>query len=83
MRLYGNAKMSMALNQGKENHYAPQTKKVQRQRKTEVIGKIGQFLKNAIEETHGRYHAWWMMKTFIEKDTLRQVEEDLYRGWNM
>ena len=84
VRLYGNAKMSMTLEQGKGHYYAPQTQKVQQERKAEVIGKIEQFLKTATENTHGRYHAWWDDEDpHKKKDKLKQVEEDLYRGWNM
>lgn len=84
VRLYANAKTSMELQTGKGNHYSPQIQNVQQRRKSEIVGKIEEFLRAATENTNGRYHAWWDdEEPRKKKDKLKQVEEDLYRGWNM
>ena len=84
VRLYANAKTAMELQTGKGNHYSPQIQNVQQRRKSEIVGKIEEFLRAATENTNGRYHAWWDdEEPRKKKDKLKQVEEDLYRGWNM
>lgn len=84
VRLYANAKTAMELQTGKGNHYSPQIQNVQQRRKAEIVGKIEEFLRAATENTNGRYHAWWDDEDpRKKKDKLKQVEEDLYRGWNM
>ena len=84
VRLYANAKTAMELQTGKGNHYSPQIQNVQQRRKSEIVGKIEEFLRAATENTNGRYHAWWDdEEPRKKKDKLKQVEEDLYRGCNM
>ena len=58
VRLYGSAKKTI-LKRGEGNHYPPHTEAVHQQRQTEVLGKINHFLEKAVEDTHGRYQAWW------------------------
>lgn len=81
-RLYANAKIAIELQTGKGNHYSSQMQNIQQRRKAEIVGKIEEFLHAAIENTNGRYHAWWDDEE-PRKDKLKQVEENLYRGWNM
>ena len=84
VRLYANAKTAMELQTGKGNHYSPQIQNVQQRRTAELVGKLDEFLRTATENTNGRYHAWWDdEEPRKKKDKLKQVEEDLYRGWNM
>lgn len=83
VRLYGDAKKTI-LSRGKENRYLPHAEAVNQQHQTEVLGKINQFLEKAVEDTHGRYQAWWDDEDHSQKkDKLKQVEEEMYRGWSL
>ena len=83
VRLYGSAKKTI-LKRGEGNHYPPHTEAVHQQRQTEVLGKINHFLEKAIEDTHGRYQAWWDDEDHRKKkDELERVEEEMYRGWSL
>lgn len=83
VRLYGSAKKTI-LKRGEGNHYPPHTEAVHQQRQTEVLGKINHFLEKAIEDTHGRYQAWWDDEDHHKKkDELERVEEEMYRGWSL
>ncbi|CDF04282.1 mobA/MobL family protein [Megasphaera elsdenii CAG:570] len=83
VRLYGSAKKTI-LKRGEGNHYPPHTEAVHQQRQTEVLGKINHFLEKAVEDTHGRYQAWWDDEDHRKKkDELERVEEEMYRGWSL
>lgn len=83
VRLYGDAKKTI-LPRGKENRYLPHAEAVNQQHQMEVLGKIDQFLEQAVEDTHGRYQAWWNDEDYSKKkDQLEQIEEEIYRGWSM
>ena len=83
VRLYGDAKKTI-ISRGKENRYLPHAEAVNQQHQTEVLGKINQFLEKAVEDTHGRYQAWWDDEDHSQKkDKLKQVEEEMYRGWSL
>ena len=83
VRLYGDAKKTI-LPRGKENRYLPHAEAVNQQHQMEVLGKIDQFLEKAVEDTHGRYQAWWNDEDYSKKkDQLEQIEEEIYRGWSM
>ena len=83
VRLYGSAKKTI-LKRGEGNHYPPHTEAVHQQRQTEVLGKINHFLEKAVEDTHGRYQAWWDDEDHHKKkDELERVEEEMYRGWSL
>ena len=83
VRLYGSAKKTI-LKRGEGNHYPPHTEGVHQQRQTEVLGKINHFLEKAVEDTHGRYQAWWDDEDHRKKkDELERVEEEMYRGWSL
>ena len=83
VRLYGSAKKTI-LKCGEGNHYPPHTEAVHQQRQTEVLGKINHFLEKAVEDTHGRYQAWWDDENHHKKkDELERVEEEMYRGWSL
>ena len=83
VRLYGSAKKTI-LKRGEGNHYPPHTESVHQQRQTEVLGKINHFLEKAVEDTHGRYQAWWDDEDHHKKkDELERVEEEMYRGWSL
>ena len=83
VRLYGSAK-KIILKRGEGNHYPPHTEAVHQQRQTEVLGKINHFLEKAVEDTHGRYQAWWDDEDHRKKkDELERVEEEMYRGWSL
>lgn len=87
--LYGSAGKTMnrkngQMRRGSGNHYQPKTQAAQQQRNAEITGKISQFMEKAIEDTHGRYHAWWDDEDRSKKkDELERVEEEMYRGWSM
>ena len=83
VRLYSSAKKTI-LKRGEGNHYPPHTEAVHQQRQTEVLGKINHFLEKAVEDTHGRYQAWWDDEDHHKKkDELERVEEEMYRGWSL
>ena len=83
VRLYGSAKKTI-LKRGEGNHYPPHTEAVHQQRQTEVLGKINHFLEKAVEDTHGRYQAWWDDEDHHKKkDELERVEEEMYHGWSL
>ena len=72
------------MRRGPGNHYQPKTQAAQQQRNAEITGKISQFMEKAVEDTHGRYHAWWDDEDHSKKkDELERVEEEMYRGWSM
>ena len=92
MRIKGCNRISVLLNcrgipllkRGEGNHYPPHTEAVHQQRQTEVLGKINHFLEKAVEDTHGRYQAWWDDEDHRKKkDELERVEEEMYRGWSL
>ncbi len=87
--LYGSAGKTMnrqngQMRRGPGNHYQPKTQAAQQQRNAEITGKISQFMEKAVEDTHGRYRAWWDDEDHSKKkDELERVEEEMYRGWSM
>jgi hypothetical protein len=41
-------------------------------------------MEKAVEDTHGRYQAWWDDEDHHKKkDELERVEEEMYRGWSL